>query len=138
MFMPLEVPLFYHNVLQGDYQDYEGGKYHAMEIFDFTMRASEILDKRNKTAYPAISWVRISGWMPWMKMRARDGIIIFNAMGNKLKRYDALPKILKDEIAANYPTYNVPPPGDDLRKNATTWTEFKKWIDAKRAADLKK
>jgi hypothetical protein len=32
----------------------------------------------------------------------------------------------------------VPPPGDDLRKNATTWTEFKKWIDAKRAADLKK
>ena len=138
MFMPLEVPLFYHNVLQGDYQDYEGGKYHAMEIFDFTMRASEILDKRNKTAYPAISWVRISGWMPWMKMRARDGIIIFNAMGNKLKSYDVLPKILKDEIAANYPTYNVPPPGDDLRKNATTWTEFKKWIDAKRAADLKK
>ena len=69
-----------------------------------------------------------------MKMRGRDGTIIFNAMGNKLKSYDELPKVLKDEIATNYPTYNVPPPGDDTRKNATTWTEFKKWIDAKRAA----
>lgn len=133
MFMPVEVPLFYQNVLGGDYQDYVGGKYHAMEIFDFTFDAAEMLDTRNATAYPSISWVRISDWMPWMKMRGRDGGIVINAMGTKLKSFDELPAVLKTEIAANYPAYTAPPPGDDQRPNETTWTVFKKRIDAERA-----
>ncbi|WP_417819030.1 DUF1838 family protein [Tritonibacter scottomollicae] len=133
MFMPIEVPLFYHNVLAGDYQDYVGNKYHAMEIFDFAFLADEILDTKNPTAYPTVSWVRISDWMPWMKMRGRQGQMVFNAMGAKLKKYDDLPCVIKDEIALNYPEYTVPPPGDDSRPNETTWTVFKKLIDAERA-----
>lgn len=133
-FMPFEAPLFYTNPLAGDYQDYIGGKYHAMEIFDFAFDANEMLDtKKYPTAYPTVSWVRISDWMPWMKMRGRQGQIVFNAMGNKLKSYDELPKVLKDEIAANYPIYTAPPPGDDARPNATTWTVFKSWADAQKA-----
>ena len=134
IFQPIEVPLFYQNALGGEYQDYIGGKYHAMEIFDFAYDAAEMLDTKNPTAYPIISWVRISDWMPWMKMRGRQGGMVFNAMGNKLKSYDELPKVLKDEIALNYPTYTAPPPGDDARPNATTWTEVKKLIDAQRTA----
>lgn len=131
IFQPFEVPLFYTNPLAGDYQDYVGGKYHAMEIFDFAYDAEEILNTKNPTAYPIVSWVRISDWMPWMKMRGRQGQMVFNAMGNKLKSYDELPQVLKDEIARNYPAYTAPPPGDDTRPNETTWTVFKKWIDAK-------
>ncbi|ASK88872.1 DUF1838 family protein [Sphingorhabdus sp. SMR4y] len=134
LFLPMEVPLFYHNVLAGDYQDYVGNKYHAMEIFDFAMLADEMLDTKNPTAYPTISWVRISDWMPWMKMRGRQGQMVFNAMGAKLKSYDDLPKVIKDEIALNHPEYTAPPPGDDPRPNETTWTVFKKMIDAERAA----
>lgn len=134
LFMPFEAPLFYHNVLAGDYQDYVGNKYHAMEIFDFAMLADEILDTKNPTAYPTVSWVRISDWMPWMKMRGRQGQIVFNAMGAKLKKYDDLPKVIKDEIALNHPEYTAPPPGDDSRPNDTTWTVFKRMIDAERAA----
>jgi hypothetical protein len=134
IFAPFEAPLFYHNVLAGDYQDYVGGKYHAMEIFDFAYDAEEILNTKNPTAYPIISWVRISDWMPWMKMRGRQGQMVFNAMGNKLTSYDQLPAVLKEEIAKNYPIYTAPPPTDDSRPNETTWTVFKKWIDAKRAA----
>ena len=132
-FQPFEAPLFYHNVLGGEYQDYIGGKYHAMEIFDFAFDAEEMLNTKNKTAYPIISWVRISDWMPWMKMRGRDGQMVFNAMGNKLKNFDELPTVLKDEIALNYPGYTAPPSGDDTRLNATTWTEFKKLVDDQRA-----
>ncbi|WOE75374.1 DUF1838 family protein [Alterisphingorhabdus coralli] len=135
LFMPFEAPLFYHNVLAGDYQDYVGNKYHAMEIFDFTMRASEVLDSENSTAYPAIAWVRVSDWLPWMKMRGRQGQMVFNATGAKLKSYDDLPAIIKDEIALNYPIYNAPPPVDDSRKNETTWTVFKKMIDEQRAKE---
>lgn len=134
IFAPFEAPLFYHNVLAGDYQDYVGGKYHAMEIFDFAYDAEEMLNtKKHATAYPIVSWVRISDWMPWMKMRGRQGQMVFNAMGNKLKSYDELPKVIKDEIALNYPAYTAPPPGDDTRPNETTWTVFKKMIDEQRA-----
>ncbi|MBN9185680.1 MAG: DUF1838 family protein, partial [Microbacterium sp.] len=35
VFMPAEIPLFYPNPMAGDYQDYVGNQYHAMEIFDF-------------------------------------------------------------------------------------------------------
>jgi hypothetical protein len=130
--MPLEVPLFYHNVLGGDYQEYVGNDYHAMEIFDFAARADELLDTAKPTAYPSVSWVRLSNWMPWMKMRSRQGIMIFNAMGTKLKSFDELPPVLKQEIAANYPAYTAPPPGDDARPNETTWTVFKKQVDARK------
>jgi hypothetical protein len=132
-FMPVEVPLFYENPLAGGYQDYIGGKYHAMEIFDFAFDATEMLDTKNPTAYPIVSWVRISDWMPWMKMRGRQGGLVFNAMGNKLRSFDELPAVLKTEIAANYPSYTAPPPGDDARPNATTWTVFKALIDKQRA-----
>lgn len=130
--MPVEVPLFYENPLGGDYQDYVGNKYHAMEIFDFAARADELLDTKYPTAYPSVSWVRVSDWMPWMKMRGRHGNIIFNAMGAKVKSFDELPAVLKDEIAKNYPAWTSPPPGDDARPNETTWTVFKKQIDAGR------
>lgn len=135
--MRVEVPLFYHNVLGGDFQDYVGGKYHAMEIFDFAMSAQEFYDTTNQTAYPSVSWVRISDWMPWMKMRGRQGGIVFNAMGAKLKSYAELPAMIRDEIAANYPTYTAPPPGDDARPNETTWTVYKKRVEAQRAAAKK-
>jgi hypothetical protein len=131
LFMPFEAPLFYTNPLAGNYQDWVGGKYHAMEIFDFAADAREVLDTRNPTAYPVVSWVRISDWMPWMKMRGRQGQIVFNAMGNKLTSFDRLPAVLRDEIARNYPAYTAPPPADDTRPNETTWTVFKKWADEK-------
>ena len=134
LFMPFEVPLFYENVLGGAYQDYVGGKYHAMEIFDFVADANDMLDTKNATSYPSVSWVRVSDWMPWMKQRGRQGIMIFNATGSKLKSFDELPVIMKDEIAKNYPAWTSPPPGDDARPNATTWTVFKAQIDAARAA----
>ncbi len=133
IYMPIEVPLFYTNPLAGDYQDFVGGKYHAMEIFDFAFDANEMLNSdKFATAYPIVSWVRISDWMPWMKMRGRQGQMVFNAMGNKLKSYEELPKVLKDEIALNYPAYTAPPPTDDSRPNATTWTVFKQWAEDKR------
>lgn len=130
-----EIPLFYPNPLSGDYQDYVGAPYQAMEIFDFTSRKETLLDTNVPTDYPAISWVRLSRWMPWMKMGDRDGTVVFNAMGSKLDNGIAgLPQKLQDEIAANYPDYATAPPGDDMRPNQTEWTVFKATIDARREA----
>ena len=133
-----EIPLWYPNPLAGDYQEYIGGTYHSMEIFDFAMRKDRLLDTAYPTAYPAISWVRLSRWMPWMKMEDRNGTIVFNAMGSKLDTGIAgLPQVLQDEIAARYPEYTDAPPSDDPRPNATTWTVFRDQITAQREAAAK-
>ena len=136
VFMPFEVPLFYTNPLAGDYQDYAGNKYHAMEIFNFMGTADDVLDGSKPTAYPIIAWTRISDWMPWMKMRGRQGQMVFNATGRKLPGgFEELPEMIKDEVRTNFPIYEHAPPSDDTRRNETTWTKFKKLIDAERAAE---
>lgn len=132
--MPFEVPLFYTNPLGGEYQEFVGNKYHAMEIFDFAAMKDELFDS-TKPAYPMISWVRISQWAPWMKMGDRPGLMVFNAMGRKLPGgFEELPDVLKNEIRANYPIYEDAPPADDMRPNETTWTKFKLLEDERRKA----
>lgn len=135
VFMPFEAPLYYTNPLAGAYQQYVGNMYHAMEIFDFAALKSELYDSRKPTAYPMISWVRISQWAPWMEMGDRPGQMVFNAMGRKLPGgFEELPAVLKNEIRANYPIYEQAPPKDDMRPNETTWTKFKLLTDQARAA----
>lgn len=136
VFMPFEIPLFYTNPLAGDYQDYVGNKYHAMEIFDFAGTTADVLDASRPTAYPMVSWVRMSEWMPWMEMGGRPGLMVFNAMGRKIPGgFEELPEFIKAEVRENYPSYETAPPGTDTRPNETTWTKFKKLTDAKRAAE---
>lgn len=127
--LPLEVPLFYHNPLGGDYQQYIGGTYHATEIFDFNGDTEELLDADRPVAYPVVSWVRLAQWLPWMEMGGRHGLLYFNAMGRKLESFDQLSDTMRAEIAANYPDYTAPPPVDDRRPNETSWTNMKKIID---------
>lgn len=130
VYMPTEVPLFYTNPLGGDYQAFAGNQYHAMEIFDFTADARDLLDASKPRADPAIAWVRISPWLPWMEMAGRGGILVFNATGGTVAGIAALPSVIREQIAANYPAYAGPPPADDARPNETSWTYFKKKVDA--------
>lgn len=136
--MNVEVPLFYHNVLAGDYQKYVGGTYHATELFNFSGNAEALLDEENTFVNPGVSWVRISDWLPWMEMNGREGMLYFNAQGGKLDSWDELPALLKDEIAASYPEYRNAPPLDDPRPNETSWTYFKKVFDERDAAEADK
>ncbi|WP_448579174.1 DUF1838 family protein [Thermaurantiacus sp.] len=133
IFWNIEVPLFYTNPMGGDFQDFVGNHYHAMEIFNFIADEAALRDPRTRNAKAAVSWVRLSGWMPFMEMGSRPGALVFNATGQVVEGVEALPLVLKDQIARRYPEYRVPPPADDARPNATTWTEFRKFIEAERA-----
>lgn len=126
--------LFYNNPLNGDYQDYEGGKYHAAEFLTVAYPLSDVLDvSKNSIQDAVISWGRISGWLPWMKMRGRTGLMVHYTHGMRLHDWADLPDVLRTEIETNWPKYQSPPPVDDDRPNDTTWTVFKRWIDDKRA-----
>lgn len=124
------VPLFYRNALGGDYQDYIGGKYHATEMFNFFGDVADLANPRRASVPVRIAWVRMSGWLPWMEMGDRVGLIYFHTSGRKLERYEDMPETLKAEIRANYPIYTAPPPLDDERPNETSWTYFRKMTPA--------
>lgn len=129
----IEVPLFYTNPLGGDYQEYVGGTYQAMEIFQFFMREADLRDAAKPGVQElGIGWVRVAQWLPWMEMGSLSGQMIIAATGRRLKSWNDLPETMKTEIEASYPAYKTAPPPDDARPNETSWTYFRKVIDAKR------
>lgn len=131
----IEVPLFYTNPLGGDYQEYVGGEYHAIELFNFFFDEAALLDPAVSGLDDAhVSWARVSQWLPWMKMGSRVGQMIYSGAGKRLASWDELPEVLRAELLATKPEYSGPPPLDDARPNETSWTYFKKVIDAARAA----
>ncbi len=125
------VPLFYTNPLGGEYQEYVGGTYHATEMFNFFGDINELSDPATTSLPAAVGWARLSGWLPWMEMGDRAGLLYFHTAGRKLDSYDDLSEMMRDEIAQNYPEYAKPPPLDDERRNETSWTFFKKVLDAR-------
>jgi hypothetical protein len=130
-----EWPLFYSNPLAGDYQDYIGGTYQAIEIFMFQADRDELFDPTKTAAYPTVAWTRVSKWLPWMKMNDRVGNVIFSGNGKKLKGgYNAMPEGIKKVIAERFPEYQKAPPTDDTRPNETSWTVFKKKVPPQKAA----
>ncbi len=131
-FMTTEVPLFYSNPLAGDYQEFVGGTYQAIEIFNFACSEADLLDPTKNSSEGIVAWNRVSKWLPWMEMGDRAGQLIFSGLGKKLKTWDDLPEVLKAEIKANYPIYTTAPPVDDTRPNETSWTYFKKVMEAKK------
>ncbi len=133
VFFSTEIPLFYKNPLGGDYQDYVGNQYHAMEIFDFVVDKADLLNTDKSEASPSVSWVRVAEWLPWMEMGGRSGLMVMNATGQKVAGIDQLPPVLRSEIYARYPAWTAPPPVDDPRPNETSWTYFKKMLEARKA-----
>ena len=128
--------LFYKSPLAGEYQDYVGGIYHAMEFGTSAALASEALDATDSELQDTlISLVRISRWLPWMKMGDRDGLVVFHTAGMRLDSWEQLPEVVRREVDTRYPSYKAPPPLDDLRPNETSWTVFKKFIDERRAKE---
>lgn len=128
------VPLFYPNPLASQYQKEIGGTYHATEMFNFFGDSASLLDRDAASAdNVTVGWVRMSDWLPWMMMGGRDGVIYFHTAGRKLDSWDELPKVIKDEVAKNYPEYTSPPPLDDARPNVTSW----KYYDSVKKGDVK-
>ncbi len=133
--MTVTVPLFYTNPLGGDYQPYVGGTYHATEMFNFMGDMNDLVDAGKDTADVRVGWVRMSQWLPWMKMGGRHGNIYMHTAGLKVGGYDDLSDTMKREIAENYPTYREPPPVDDTRPNVTSWSYFRDLMESRGGPD---
>ncbi len=120
----------------GDYQDSVGDQYHSMEFDTNSQPLANVLDRRATEVQDSImSWGRISNWLPWMEMGDREGVVVFHTTGVRVKNFDEMPDVVKNEIRLNYPIYAEPPPIDYKKARETSWTVFKDYIDAKRAKE---
>lgn len=126
------IPLFYHNPLGGEYQKQVGGVYHATEMFTWSGDVESLISMETKTAPAHIGWVRISDWLPWMKMSGREGSIYFNTSGFKVGGFDELGEVIKTYIKEQAPLYENPPPLDDERTNETSWSVYKKTVEGEK------
>lgn len=131
-----EVPLRYPNVLdRANYPLYSSGDfYEAMEMFNSFAHRHDI-ENRKLTSIPATgSWTRFGPWLPWMEMGVHQGQLIYHSRSIKpASGVEGIPKRLRDLVAAENPKYLVPP--DKLTSpDETSWTYFKKVIDARKAA----
>ena len=123
-------PLFYENPMGGDYQEWVGGTYHAMEMGNNFFYIDDLFNGSDPTVdHHSISWSRVSGWLPWMRMGDRNGMIYTATVGGRAESIDDLPEPLRSTLRDRYPAYNAPPPLDDTRPNQTSWEVFKLMMD---------
>ncbi|MEZ5562515.1 MAG: DUF1838 family protein [Gammaproteobacteria bacterium] len=124
-------PLFYANPLAGDYQDWVGGAYHAVELFTNFYATGDLFDRQRDTVQQnPLAWSRISAFLPWMKMGSRVGEVYTSTIGGRVGSVDELAEPLRSILRERYPQYLAPPPLGDPRPNETSWTVFRKHLDA--------
>jgi len=129
-------PLFYPNPLGGEYQEYIGGTYHAIEYFNDYAYEEDVFDPDvKKLDRMTIAWTRVADWLPWMKMGDKIGVMYTSTMGGRITSVEDLPEPLRTELKTNYALYMEPPPLDDARPNRTSWMGFKDIVDAEHAAE---
>jgi hypothetical protein len=124
-FLTSTIPLFYQNPLGGDYQAEVGGTYHASEMFNFMGDLASLTEQESRSAKVLVGWVRMSDWLPWMKMNGREGLVYMHTAGRKLSNWEEVSPLMRDEVAAHYPLYRNPPPLDDKRPNVTSWSYYR-------------
>lgn len=131
----MDIPLAYPSPLPvADYPENSADDtYRALELFQFYAPIDELLDEATTSASCELSWMRMSPWLPWMRMGDRPGGLVFHCRGYKLDSYEQVPGRTRDYIAAHHPEY-ASAPQHWSEPNETSWTYFRKLITAKETA----
>lgn len=136
--MSVEIPLFYPNPLGGEYQQHVGGKYQAIEMFNWYARTDDLFDAtKTSTTDITIGWARNAQWLPWMRMGDRPGGTLYHGTGKRVVSFVDLPHVLRETIEEYYPKWKAPPPLDDNRPNETSWIYFRKIMSGETENPLK-
>jgi len=128
----IDVPLSYPNPLAGDNQFAAYSPeptYKAHESFTYILSRADLdgLASSAPVADVQVSWTRVSPWLPWMKMGALNGHLVFNALVQKQKSADDVPELIRSQIAtADLGIYlDAPRCIVKSKANVSSWTYFK-------------
>jgi hypothetical protein len=113
-----------------------GDKDQHAELWGIKGRKSEILDPKITSASCVMSWSRVAGWLPFMEMGSSPGTMVFHSHAMKLMNgVDDLPRYILDYTRRNFAKYLEAPKEWAGPVMTSTFGEFKKRVDAKRAAE---
>ena len=128
-----DVPLSYPSPLKkADWpENTRSDVYQGAELFNFFLSEKELQNPKINNATADISWTRFSDFLPWMKMSARPGNLLYQSRGYKLKNFDALPQQIKDFVKANKPEYATAPE-KYVTPNMTSWKYFKQVMEERK------
>ena len=131
--LALDINLLYPNSLARNvtYAPYSPqALYKAGEFFKFIAPMKDITKNNLKQVSELeFSWTRYSPYLPFMKMGNRPGMLFFSAQGAKVKDFNELPAVLKNEINNRVPVYKNAPPCILNSSSESSWTYFAKYFD---------
>ncbi|KAB8330543.1 DUF1838 domain-containing protein [Scytonema tolypothrichoides VB-61278] len=105
--------------------------YQAAELFKLTVPTADLLNSELPSVTQLkLSWDRIGPWLPWMKMGARLGHLIYSAYGSKVNSLSELPQLLQDEINTRLPLYKNAPESLLDVEDVSSWLYFQQHFDA--------
>jgi hypothetical protein len=119
-----------------DYPAYVASSvYEGAGLYHFHVKRAD-LDNPGVTAAPMTSsHTGIRQWLPWMEMGAWTGQLVLPSRGKKLANGAAdLPRPLRTWMEKNLPRYLGAPTVEQKDERRSFYGEFRKHIDAKRAA----
>lgn len=127
LFFNVDVFLAYPSPLsRAEYPDEsQDDLYQAAELFQFFCKIGDIEDDAVVSAPTQVSWTRLGPWLPWMRMGARPGQLVYHCRGAKLASFDELPERIRAAVDAHDPTYRSAPT-EFTQPNETSWTYYKK------------
>lgn len=131
-----EVPLRYPNPLDpATYPLNSSGEfYEAIEMFNTFVQRPALADPGQTSVPSTGSWMRFGPWLPWMEMGSREGYLLYHSRSLKPRDgLQALPERLREYVAKNHPKY-LEAPATFTSPDETSWTFFKKVLDARKAA----
>jgi hypothetical protein len=131
-----EVPLRYPNPLdRANYPLYSSGDfYEAMEMFNTFVRRSDLANSELTSVPSTGSWTRLGPWLPWMEMGAHQGYLVYHSRSFKpAEGLAGIPAWLIEHVRNNHPKY-LEAPTEFTSPDETSWTFFKKKVDAERKA----
>ncbi len=113
-----------------------GDKDQHAELWGIKGRKSEILDAAITSASCVMSWSRVCGWLPFMEMGASPGTMVFHSHSMKLMNgVDDIPRYILDYTEKHHAKYLEAPKEWAGPVMTSSYGEFKKRIDARRAVE---
>ncbi len=127
----MDIPLAYPSPLpKADFPDNSADDtYRAMELFQFYADIADLNDESKTDVDCELSWMRMSPWLPWMRMGDRPGGLVFHCRGYKLASYEQVPERTRAYVAANHPEY-AHAPEQWTEPNESSWTYFRKLVES--------
>ncbi|MFH7042256.1 DUF1838 family protein [Paucibacter sp. JuS9] len=122
-----DVPLLYANPVSPKEYPLEstGENYIASEHFTYFARAADVLDDKQVSVPTHYGWTRVGPWLPWMRMGAHAGHILYVGHGAKLSGPEQLDPVVRAYTEKHHPEF-MKAPAAWSQPNETSWTYFRK------------